>query len=179
LAEGAADLRTGLGKLIERLEDAVVEFFRTSNIAKTLIVCGTFLIVVIIFLGWLERTGETIKTWPPEISAPESEQMKACGTIQTAAHDEGQTLEHEIQSAYTTIDNDQKALTEETRLRVEAIEKDRDRGLSPNEDAVNARIQQLSNDINWRDKIISSRRERIGNVSQWVYSQCAAILARR
>jgi len=79
-----------------RFVEAVIEFFRTTNAAKATIVCGTFLIVVIIFLGWLERTGETIKTWPPEISTPESEQMKACRTIQTAAHDEAQTLEHEL-----------------------------------------------------------------------------------
>src|SRR5215467_8639121 len=60
-------------------------------------------------LGWI-KLSET----------PESEQMKACRTIQTAANDEAQRLKEEIQSAYTTIDNDHKALTEQTRARVAA-----------------------------------------------------------
>jgi hypothetical protein len=120
------------------------------------------------------------------ISTPESEQMKACRTIQAAAHDQIQTLEHEIQSAYTTIDNDQKALTEQTRLRVAAAEQDRvigkDRDFSSysvNAEKVDERISQLSNDIDWRDKIIASRGQGISNVSNWVYSHCAEILAEK
>jgi hypothetical protein len=167
--------------------DAGFEFLRTMNIAKTVIVCGTFLIVVFIFREWVETTEKNIKLWPPEISTPESEQIQACRTIQAASHDDVQTLEHEIQSAYTTIDNDQKALAEQTRLRVAAAEQDRviqkDNGGSSyyatNVSAVDERITELSKDIDWRDKIIGSRRQQIDNVSDWVYSQCAAILAGR
>jgi hypothetical protein len=105
-----------------------LEFIRAANVAKVVIVvgipCTTFLIAFLIAMWWATITRETIKLGPLEISAPESEQMKACRTIQAALHDEIQTLDNERMSAYKTIDNDQTALNEETRLRVDARERD-------------------------------------------------------
>lgn len=72
--------------------ELVLEFFRTATAGKTAIICTTIVIVLGLFLVWAARTQETIKLGPPEISAPESERMKACQTIQAGLHDEIQTL---------------------------------------------------------------------------------------
>jgi hypothetical protein len=127
---------------------------------------------------WATTTRETIKLGPLEISAPESEQMKACRTIQAALHDEIQTLDNERMSVYKTIDNDQNALNEETRLKIDALKRDRDTGSSynANETAVDNRITQLSDDIDDRNRIIIWIRETITARSQEVYSLCRTII---
>jgi hypothetical protein len=81
--------------------DRLWELFSTAGVAKTALICGAFLILVFGFLIWAAISRETVKLgWPTEISAPESEQIKACRTIKDALHDEIQTPENERTSAY-------------------------------------------------------------------------------
>jgi hypothetical protein len=161
----------------------VFEFFRTANTAKTALVCATLLIALVIFLLWAAVTRATVKFTPPEISAPESEQMKACRTIQAALHDEILTLENERRSAYTTMDNNHNALNEQTRLRMDARERDRgvaketgDSSFSVNEEVVIDSVNELIKDINYRNEIISWIRQEITVRSERVYSLCATII---
>jgi hypothetical protein len=154
-----------------------LELFRTAGVAKTAVICASILILVGGFLLWAAISKETIKLgWPTEISAPESEQLKACRTIQTAQHEELETLKDERMAAYKTIDNDQNALTEETRLRLEAMERDKGKYQSDNENVVIERIKQLQADMDYRYKIIEWVRKTIHERSQTVYSSCTEII---
>ena len=171
--------------MFQRFLSGALEFFTDADVAKIAVVGVVLLIGAVFFLEWAERTRETIKLWPPEISAPESEEMKACRTLQVALHDEIQSLENEQTSAYKMLDNEHTALNEETRLRIEAMERDRviqkETGSSSsndNERAVIHRISQLENDIDYRDKMLRWIRQTIADRSQEVYSSCAAIMKR-
>jgi hypothetical protein len=154
----------------------VFEFFRTANTAKTALVCATVLIALVIFLLWTAITRATVKFLPPEISAPESEKMEACCTIQDALHDEIQTLDNERRSAYTTIDNNHNALNEQMRLRMDARERDRgvaketgDTSFSVNEEVVIDRANELIKALNYRNEIIFWIRQEITVRSESVY----------
>lgn len=171
--------------MFQRFVDAVLEFLGTATVAKTIIVCVTFLTAVLMFQVWAERTGETIKLWPPEISAPESEEMKACHTLQAAVHDEIQTLENDRTSAYKAIENDKNNLNEATRLRIDAMERDKrvqkETGSreNDNEEAVINRVKQLESDWEFRDRTISWIRQTINDRSDAVYSLCVSIIQAR
>jgi hypothetical protein len=157
--------------------DRLWELFSTAGVAKTAVICGAFLILVFGFLVWAAISQETIKLgWPTEISAPESEQMKACRTIQSALHEEIQTLENDRTSTYKTIDNDQNTLNEETRLRLDAMERDKSLLSNYNERVVIGRINQLESDLDYRNKIIEWIRQTIVGRFEIVYSSCAVII---
>jgi hypothetical protein len=88
-------------------------------------------------------------------------------------------------SAYKMLDNVHTALNDETRLRIEAMERDKvvqkDTGSSSSDDnerAVMRRISQLDNDFDYRNKMLRWIRQRISDRSQEVYSSCAAIMKR-
>jgi len=157
--------------------DRLLEIFSTAGVAKTAVICGAILILVFGFLVWAAISKETIKLgWPTEISAPESEQLKACRTIQSALHDVIQTLGNDRTSTHKTLDNDQNALTEETRLRLDAMQRDQGTYRSDNENVVIERINQLSSDFTYRTKILEWIRQTISNSYQGVSSSCTVII---
>ena len=155
------------------------DFFGTASAARILIFCGTILIALVLFLTWAAETRETIKLWPPEISAPESERLQACKTMQTALHDQIEALENDASSAYKARENDQKALTEETALQVDAKKRDDDYPSSRSntyEAVVGSRVGQLNDDVTFQDKVISWARQEIANRYQGLASLCGAII---
>jgi hypothetical protein len=161
--------------------DRLWDLFSTAGVAKTALLCGTLLIFVFGFLVWAAISQETIKLgWPTEISAPESEQLKACRAVQTALHDEIQTFDNDRTSSYKAIADDQNALNEATRLqndteREEVNSKESKSYYGAKVD-IDSRIQQLNNDIDNRDEVISRIRQQIADRSQNVYSLCAVII---
>jgi hypothetical protein len=159
------------------------DFLNVAGATKIAIIFGALVLIALTgvgFLTWAASSGETIKLgWPTEISAPESEQLKACRAAQTALHDEIQTLDNERKSSYRAIADDQNALNEVTRLQINTEKQEADSKEISYAGAkmdIDDRITQLKIDIDYRDKVIIFIRQAIADRSQKVLSLCAAII---
>lgn len=157
----------------------VADFLNTAK-HPTLMIIG---VVVIVCLGGVlfcvETSRKDIKLWGIEITMPESDGIKACREIQAAFHDEALGLESERQATYRRIENDEASIDALTKLRLEAMARDRDTPAYDNEKAVLWRINNLVNDSNFREERVKWVNETQANYANRVDQECGSLLIAR
>jgi len=105
---------------------------------------------VVVLVLWAETSRKDIKFWGVEITAPESDAIKACRMIQAAFHEKALGLESERQATYRRIENDEASIDAFTKIELEAKAGSRDS--TDYESTVTWRVNNLINDTNSQEK---------------------------
>ncbi|WP_428490127.1 hypothetical protein [Rhodopila sp.] len=157
------------------------EFLNTAKAVRLVLVGGFLIVALIIILVWVEVSNKNITLWPPQITTPESDAVRACQIMQAALHDEIQSLDADRLSSFKSSDNDNDALNKLSNERLDAMERDEASKSGPTsyrEDMVTKRIDQVASDKDYHDKVISYLRDRISDGEGNIYRTCSRILER-
>jgi hypothetical protein len=146
---------------------------KTAEPPTAIIFCAVGLIYVGVFAYWAETSSKNIKFWGVEITAPESDAIKACRAIQAAFHDKALGWESERQATYRLIESDQASIDAFSKLQLEA--RAGDRYTSDYDRDVVWRINGRIEDLKGRGKYLDWLNQAEAANAEQVNQECGSV----